>query len=92
MRKIYQRAEQFIYQNARPLDLARWQYHFEDGRKENVLKALSMYQNEDGGFGYGLEPDCVNPNSSPIQVWAAAEILREIDITDKRNNIIKVLE
>lgn len=74
----FQRARQFIYRNARPIDLARWQYHFEGGSKESVISALSIYQNEDGGFGYGLEADCWNPVSSPIQTWAATEILREI--------------
>lgn len=47
-----------VYRNARPLDFARWQYHFENGGKEAVLRALSYYQNKDGGFGYALELDC----------------------------------
>lgn len=46
-----EKAQEFIYRNARPLDLARWNYLFENGDKENVLKILSSYQNEDGGFG-----------------------------------------
>ena len=73
---VFRRAEQFIYRNARPLDLARWQYLFENGNRENVLRALSMYQNDDGGFGHALEADCWNPESSPMQTWAATEILR----------------
>ena len=85
----YQKARQFIYRNARPLDLARWQYHFEGGDKEDVLTALAAYQNEDGGFGHALEPDAWNPNSAPIQTWTATEILREIDFTDAAHPIIK---
>jgi hypothetical protein len=85
----FKKAEKFIYRNARPLDLARWQYHFENGSKENVLTALSYYQNEDGGFGHALEADSWNPNSSPIQTWAAAEILWEIDFIEKDHKIIK---
>ncbi|MCL2153729.1 MAG: hypothetical protein FWH57_12385 [Oscillospiraceae bacterium] len=80
--KTYTAARTFIYRNARPLDIARWQYHFENGSKEAVLTALAAYQNADGGFGHALEPDCWNPNSSPIQTWTATEILREIDFTD----------
>ena len=53
-----EQAGNFIYRNARPLDLARWQYLFEDGGRENVLNILASYQNEDGGFGHALEPDC----------------------------------
>lgn len=83
------RAKEFIYRNARPLDLARWQYHFENGSKEAVLNALSYYQNEDGGFGHALEADAWNPNSSPIQTWCATEILREIDFTDANHPVIK---
>lgn len=74
----YKRARRFIYKNARPIDLARWKYLFENGSREEVLEALANYQNSDGGFGYGLEPDCWNPHSSPVQTWEATEILWEI--------------
>lgn len=84
-----EKARKFIYHNARPLDLARWQYHFENGSQDAVLSILETYQNEDGGFGYGLEADCFNPNSSPIQTWAATEILREIHFADSFHPIIK---
>lgn len=66
MNQALKKARTFIYRNARPLDLARWQYHFEGGSKEAVLTTLAAYQNEDGGFGHALEPDSWNPNSSPI--------------------------
>ncbi len=84
----FEKARVFVYRNARPLDLARWQYHFENGSKEAVLTALAAYQNEDGGFGHALEPDAWNPNSAPIQTWTATEILREIDFTDNTHPII----
>lgn len=89
MNNLFQKARAFIYRNARPLDFARWQYHFENGSKAAVLNALSYYQNEDEGFGHGLEPDAWNPNSSPIQTWYATEILREIDFTDNSHPVIK---
>jgi hypothetical protein len=79
----------WIYRNARPLDLTRWQYHFENGSREAVLVALSEYQNEDGGFGHALEADSWNPNSSPIQTYAAIEILKEIDFTQKGHPMIQ---
>ena len=84
----FEKARQFIYRNARPLDLARWQYHFEKGSRENVLHALSFYQNPDGGFGHGIEPDFLNPDSTPIAVWAAAEIISEVGLTDKSHPMI----
>ena len=84
-----EKARHFIYKNARPLELATWQYHFENGSKEAVLNALGFYQNEDGGFGNGLEADFLNPNSSPMATWAATETLREIGLTDKNHPIVK---
>lgn len=85
----YHKARAFIYRNARPLDMARWQYHFENGDKEAVPRALAAYQNEDGGFGHALEPDAWNPHSSPIQTWVATEILREAGVTDSAHPLIQ---
>ena len=45
---VFEKAREFIYRNARPLDLTRFQYHFENGSKEAVMNALSYYQNADG--------------------------------------------
>lgn len=89
MNKLFAMARSFVYHNARPLDIARWQYHFENGSSGDVLTALAAYQNDDGGFGHALEPDAWNPHSSPIQTWAATEILREIGFVDPTHPIIK---
>lgn len=89
MNATYEKAQQFMQRNARPLDFARWQYHFENGTKNDVIACLAYYQNEDGGFGHALEADSWNPNSTPIQTWAATEILREIDFTDREHPIIQ---
>ncbi|AMC93829.1 hypothetical protein AOC36_07475 [Erysipelothrix larvae] len=85
----YEKTKDFVYRNARPLDIARWRYHFEYGALSHVLKGLSHYQNDDGGFGHALEPDSRNPNSTPIQTWLAAEILREINFDDGSHPIIQ---
>ena len=50
----WRRIRRWMYRNARPLDLARWRYHFENGGVSDVLQALSAYQNDDGGFMYRL--------------------------------------
>ena len=75
----YEKARAFMYRCARPLELALWQYHFEGGSADNVLHALSFYQNEDGGFGHALEADNWNPNSSPLTTQTATEILYAVD-------------
>lgn len=89
MDQVFEKAKTFIYRNARPLELARFKYHFENGSKDEVLTALSFYQNEDGGFGHGLEADSLNPNSAPVQVQTAMNILREIDFEEKGHPIIQ---
>ena len=86
---LYQSVRNWIYRNARPLDLARWQYHFEQGSKAQVIDVLTEYQNEDGGFGFGLEADAWNPNSSPIQTFRGIEILNEIGFRDRSHPIIQ---
>jgi len=85
----YKSVHNWIYRNARPLDLARWQYHFEGGSKEAVVNCLTAYQNVDGGFGHALEADAWNPNSSPIQTFHALEILREIGFTDREHKLVQ---
>ena len=85
---VFKNARNFVYRNARPLDLALWRYHFEDGSRSEVVDILSFYQNADGGFGHAIEPDCWNSNSNPIATWKAISILKEIGI-DSDENIVK---
>lgn len=89
MTETFAKAQTFIYRNARPLDLARWQYHFENGSPEAVLRALAAYQNPDGGFAHALEPDAWSPESSPIQTWAATEIIRELGTVEASHPIVQ---
>lgn len=85
----FQAIRTWMYRRARPLDLARWRYHFENGSRDAVLQALAAYQNEDGGFGHALEADSWNPHSSPMVTWAATEILYELDDADKDLPVVR---
>lgn len=66
-----QKAIDFIKSNARPIELAEFACHFENGSKQALIDALKPYQNPDGGFGNALEPDNWNPHSTPITTNAA---------------------
>lgn len=88
---VFEKARGFMYRNARPLDMARFQYHFEDGSKDQVIRVLSYYQNQDGGFGHGIEADCWNPNSIPLHANGAGDIIKEIDFTDAGHPVIRNL-
>ncbi|MBP3477519.1 MAG: hypothetical protein J6K48_14575 [Lachnospiraceae bacterium] len=86
---VFEKARKFIYRNARPIEFARWKYHFENGSPEEVVKILAMYQNEDGGFGHALEADNWNVNSTPITTWTAITYLREIGFPNCADAIIQ---
>ena len=93
MRKLtladYQEIKLWIYRNARQIELAIWQYYFENGSKEAVLSSLAFYQNDDGGFGHALEADSWNPNSSPYTTLAAINILKGVKFADKQHPIMQ---
>jgi hypothetical protein len=48
-----------------------------------VVDALRGYQNDDGGFGYGLEPDTLCPASLPIYVEIALQNLAAAGAADQ---------
>jgi hypothetical protein len=73
------RAQEFVWANARLLERQLFAYLFAGGAKEPVPAALRGYQNADGGFGNGLEPDKRDPHSQPVDCEHALHILDEID-------------
>lgn len=81
----------WLMSRGRPLDIARFKYHFENADVSFVLDELKKYQNPDGGFGHGLEPDFRNPNSSPIASWVATELLTEIGCWNLQLEIVQNL-
>ena len=81
-----------IYKYGREIDITLFDYFFENGPEDSVIRALSSYQNKDGGFGHGLEPDYLNPYSSPIQTWTAIVILRRLKVDSNHPIILKILD
>jgi hypothetical protein len=75
-------ATDFIWRTARLLDRRRFAHLFLEGDRQAVLAALRPYQNPDGGFGNGLEPDIRGPISQPIPTWTALCILDEAEAFD----------
>jgi hypothetical protein len=72
-------ARDYLLQQARPLEAARYRYHFEGGAAGEVLAALATFQNDDGGFGHALEPDLRTPASSALATSVAFQVLAEVD-------------
>ena len=46
------RARAWLQRYGRPLEMALWEFYFERGTKEKVIRYLSAFQNKDGGFGH----------------------------------------
>jgi len=77
-RAAFDRAAQFMREEARPLERALFAYYFEKGSRTSVLAALVPYQNPDGGFGHGIEPDIRSEASTVIGTVAALDIMRRV--------------
>lgn len=73
-----ERAQDFIWRNARLLDRHRFAHLFLGGPAQPVLTALLAYENADGGFGNALEPDKRCPDSQPVDQEVALRIFDEI--------------
>lgn len=83
------RAKTLIFEKGRLLERKLYEYAFEAGDKAACLKALLAYQNTDGGFGNGLEPDVLCPDSIPIGAESALFVLDMLD--DQEPEIIEPL-
>jgi hypothetical protein len=75
----------FIFRNGRLLERKLYLYFFEDGDKGDVINALMAYQNLDGGFGNGIEPDLLCPDSTAI---GAETAMFYFDLLEEFNNEI----
>lgn len=80
--EAFEKAVAYLRSEARPLERALYEYHFENGSRTNVLAALATYQNTDGGFGHALDPDMRTSASSVLATTIALGILREIGATE----------
>jgi hypothetical protein len=80
-RSAYDKAAAYIRSQARPLEQARYACHFENGALAAVLDELAAFQNDDGGFGHGLEPDVRLADSSVIATTIAFQVFREFGVS-----------
>jgi hypothetical protein len=79
-REAFERAREFMQKHARPLERAMFEAEFEAGAPEHALSELQHFQNEDGGFGNGLEPDLTLPDSSVLATAMGLSLLRELGV------------
>jgi hypothetical protein len=76
-------AIRFIETNARVLERHRLAHLLRSGDPEPVLHILRAHRNPDGGFGHALEPDMRAPDSQPVGIHTALEILHQVGVSDE---------
>ncbi len=72
--------EAHLLAQARPLDWALWQVWRGRMGWEQGLTHLLPYQNADGGFGRGIEPDVWHPASSPLATTVALQYAHALGV------------
>lgn len=83
----YARAKQFLNTDARRLERAMFHYEFESGDATDVFTELKKFQNQDGGFGHGLEPDLRCKESSALATTVALQYLSNVQSNQKNEMI-----
>ncbi|UYP48537.1 hypothetical protein NEF87_004822 [Candidatus Lokiarchaeum ossiferum] len=78
----------FFFNSAREIEKAQFKFTFLNGSANSVCKALEQYQNADGGFGHGLEPDFRLPLSSPMATSIGLRILDSLPESPKKREMI----
>ena len=77
-REQYQQALAYLQAYGRPLEQRLFEYQLQAGSPEPALEALGAFQNPDGGYGHGLEPDIRAEASSVIATSQALTLLRRL--------------
>lgn len=85
-------AEAFVREQGRPLDAALLALDLGQGAPDAALAALVAFQNRDGGFGGGLEPDMASPASSAIATSVGLRILARLETPARRPTVIAAIE
>jgi hypothetical protein len=89
--RAWNAARAFLTAQARPLERALFHWRFEGGDPQSVVVALAPYQNPDGGFGHGLEPDLMLAGSSVLATTRALQTLRDLHADAGHPMVIQAL-
>ena len=95
IKEVFQEVEKSIFKYARPLEKSLFNFRFKGESSSLVINELKKFQNDDGGFGHGLESDFRLPDSSPMATSIALRILSEIENSQsgtEKNNAEKMIK
>ncbi len=75
-------AKTFIFKHGRLLERQMFEYFFGKGTQLSCVNAMLAYQNPGGGFGNGIEPDLLCPESSAIGAETAFFLMDLLNFRD----------
>jgi hypothetical protein len=91
-RDRFEAAHRFVLDSGRPLDGALLNFGLGQGSAEAVMVALIGFQNADGGFGHGLEPDTRSPASSAIAASIGLRLLVRVGAPAHHPTVVGAIE
>lgn len=86
--ELFFEIKDYMSKEARPLEKSIFNYYFNDSNGDDILDMLEEFQNIDGGFGGGIEPDFKLPQSSPMATSIGLRYLNLIDDNDRAQKMI----
>lgn len=87
-KNLFKQLSNYMNTAARPLEKSIFNYYFNNSKADDILSSLEEYQNSDGGFGKGIEPDFKLIQSSPIATSIGLRYLSKLDYSKKAQNMI----
>ncbi len=88
-REAFNKIQETINTYARSLEKAIFNDHFDCSDSILIVNELRKFQNEDGGFGHGIESDFRMPNSSPMATSVGVRHLSKLDNLTEAKEMIK---
>lgn len=85
---IFNKLNSYMNKEARQLEKSIFNYYFNNSSSDNILDSLEAFQNSDGGFGQGIEPDFKLIQSSSMATSIGLRYLSKIDNSDRSKNMI----
>jgi len=91
-RDRFEAARHFVATNGRGLDAALLAQGLGQGSAEAVMVALIAFQNPDGGFGHGLEPDTRSPASTAIATSVGLRLLARVEAPARHPTVVSAID
>lgn len=85
---LFNQLNSYMNKEARPLEKSIFNYYFNNFDGDYVLDMLEEFQNPDGGFGRGIEPDFRLVDSSPMATSIGLRYLSLLSDNDRAQDII----